>query len=57
MGIVGLKDRTIGSVDQGKPGYVRLQGNTNAHESFKIAISYGLTDDPELTTCLFVISL
>ena len=40
-----------------KPGYVRLQGNINAYESFKIALNYGMTDNPELMTCLFVISL
>ena len=57
VGIVGLKDRTTGFVDQLKPGYVRLQGNTNASESFKTALSFGLSDDPDYMTCLFVITL
>lgn len=57
VGVVGLKDRTTGYVDQMKPGYVRLQGNVNAYESYKTALTYGLSDDPELITCLFVISL
>jgi len=57
VGSVGLKDRTTGHIDQNKPGYVRLQGATTTSESFRVAINFGLTKEPEMTIVLFVISL
>jgi len=56
----GLKSPQTGKIqpgDEGKPGYIRFQGNTSAYSSFRSAFEIGCLSDPALKKVLFVMSI